>query len=367
MNATTDQPRRIFTRARIAALAVIGVLVVGLAYLRFAPGDDPVSVWAGAKPGDVKMHSCTYSTEQGDVPADCGTLVVPENRADRRSRLIALPVTRIRSHSAHPREPIFRLEGGPGLSNMTFPQASRYLDQRDVVLVGYRGVDGSSRLDCPEVTSVLKRSPDFLAASSARAGEGVRGLRRSAPGRRRRPCGLHARAAGRRLRGGAHGTRIRPHRPRERERGNARGDGLRVASPVEHPSVRDDRREPAGPLRVGRADHRRSDRALLAALRTRHFLPRPGRRSGRVDARDVRRHARPLDVPADRVEQRPARVLLRARQLGTRRVADLRPDDARLVDPCRRRRRERLLAPVGPEPDGVPRDAGVGRRRVDRA
>ncbi len=169
MNATTDQPRRIFTRARIVALAVIGVLVVGLAYLRFAPGDDPVSVWSGAKPGDVKMHSCTYSTEQGDVPADCGTLVVPENRADRRSRLIALPVTRIRSHSARPREPIFRLEGGPGLSNMTFPQASRYLDERDVVLIGYRGVDGSSRLDCPEVTSVLKRSPDFLAASSERA------------------------------------------------------------------------------------------------------------------------------------------------------------------------------------------------------
>jgi len=169
MNATTDQPRRIFTRARIAALAVIAVLVVGLAYLRFAPGDDPVSVWSGAKPGDVKMRACTYSTEQGDLPADCGTLVVPENRADRRSRLLALPVTRIRSRSAHPREPIFRLEGGPGLSNMTFPQASRYLDERDVVLVGYRGVDGSSRLDCPEVTSVLKRSPDFLAASSERA------------------------------------------------------------------------------------------------------------------------------------------------------------------------------------------------------
>jgi pimeloyl-ACP methyl ester carboxylesterase len=169
MNATTDQPRRIFTGARITALAVIAVLVVGLAYLRFGPGDDTVSVWSGAKAGDVRMHACTYDTEQGGVPADCGTLVVPENRADRRSRLIALPVTRVRSRAAHPKEPIFRLEGGPGLSNMTFPQASRYRDDRDVVLIGYRGVDGSSRLDCPEVTSVLKRSPDFLAASSERA------------------------------------------------------------------------------------------------------------------------------------------------------------------------------------------------------
>jgi pimeloyl-ACP methyl ester carboxylesterase len=166
MNASTDRPRRILTGPRIAALAVITLLIAGLAYVRFAPGDDPVSVWDGAEAGDLKMHDCTYATERGDVPADCGTLVVPENRADRRSRLIALPVTRIRAHSAEPREPIFRLEGGPGLSNMTFPQASRYTGARDVVLVGYRGVDGSSRLDCPEVTSVLKRSPDFLAADS---------------------------------------------------------------------------------------------------------------------------------------------------------------------------------------------------------
>jgi pimeloyl-ACP methyl ester carboxylesterase len=160
---------RIFTRTRIAALAVIATLVVGLAYLRFAPGDAPVSVPAGAEAGDLSLQACTYATEQGDLQADCGTLVVPENRSDPRSRLIALPVTRIRSLSSHPREPIFRLEGGPGLSNMTFPQASRYVDHRDLVLVGYRGVDGSSRLDCPEVVSVLQRSPDFLAASALHA------------------------------------------------------------------------------------------------------------------------------------------------------------------------------------------------------
>jgi hypothetical protein len=41
------------------------------------------------------MHPCTYPTENGAYRADCGTLVVPENRADPRSRLIALPVTRV--------------------------------------------------------------------------------------------------------------------------------------------------------------------------------------------------------------------------------------------------------------------------------
>jgi hypothetical protein len=41
------------------------------------------------------------------------------------------------------------LTGGPGHSNVDFQFASRYTDDRDFVLVGYRGVDGSVRLDCP--------------------------------------------------------------------------------------------------------------------------------------------------------------------------------------------------------------------------
>ena len=90
--------------------------------------------------------------------ASCGTLVVPENRADRRSRLIALPVTRILARSSHPLAPIFHLSGGPGITNMTFPQANRLAAQHDVVMVGYRGVDGSSVLNCPEVTAALENS-----------------------------------------------------------------------------------------------------------------------------------------------------------------------------------------------------------------
>jgi len=160
---------RVFTPTRIVALAVIGVLVFGLAYLRFAPGDSTVSVPAGAKAGDLTLHACTYATEQGAMPADCGTLVVPENRANPGSRLIALPVIRIHARSPHPSDPIFRLEGGPGITNMTFPQASRYIDHRDLVLVGYQGVDGSVRLDCPEVDSALKHSTDLLGEKSFRA------------------------------------------------------------------------------------------------------------------------------------------------------------------------------------------------------
>ena len=94
---------------------------------------------------------------------------MPENRHDPNSRLIALPVTRIRARSAHPGVPIFRLQGGPGITNMEFPDASRFTDKHDVVLVGYRGVDGSSRLDCPEVSSSREHSRDLLGERSLRA------------------------------------------------------------------------------------------------------------------------------------------------------------------------------------------------------
>ena len=52
---------------------------------------------------------------------------------------------------------------------MNFSKASRIADRHDVVLVGYRGVDGSVRLDCPEVVSALKHSADYLAQKSFHA------------------------------------------------------------------------------------------------------------------------------------------------------------------------------------------------------
>jgi pimeloyl-ACP methyl ester carboxylesterase len=159
---------RVFTATRIVALAIIGVLAAGLVYLGLG-GEEVVSVPAGAKRGDLALHACTYETEAGAIAADCGMLVVAEDASDPGSRLIALPVVRIRARSDNPGEPIFRLQGGPGISNMDFPLASRYNADRDLVLVGYRGVDGSERLDCPEVVSVLKHSTDLTGEASFQA------------------------------------------------------------------------------------------------------------------------------------------------------------------------------------------------------
>ena len=165
---TMTQEARVFTATRIVALTIIGMLVAGLTYLGLQ-GEEAVSVPAGAKAGDLALHACTYETEAGAIAADCGTLVVGEDASNPASRLIALPVVRVRAQSANPGEPIFRLQGGPGISNMGFPLASRYIADRDVVLVGYRGVDGSERLDCPEVVSALKHSTDLTGEASFQA------------------------------------------------------------------------------------------------------------------------------------------------------------------------------------------------------
>ena len=53
-------------------------------------------------------------------------------------------------------EPIFWLAGGPGGTNMGFSHVEGLIEDHDIVLVGYRGVDGSSALDCPEENQAAK-------------------------------------------------------------------------------------------------------------------------------------------------------------------------------------------------------------------
>lgn len=100
--------------------------------------------------------------------ADFGTITVPENRKNVNSKLINLPVIRIHARSAVPREPIFYLAGGPGQSNMNCIPFDTLLTEHDFVMIGYRGVDGSVKLDCPEVAEALKENEDLLSEETLR-------------------------------------------------------------------------------------------------------------------------------------------------------------------------------------------------------
>ncbi|WP_199440909.1 alpha/beta fold hydrolase [Umezawaea beigongshangensis] len=152
-------------KSRVVALAITAGVLLSLVYLSVRP-EQTLAVPEGAGAGSLTTEQCDFSTEAGTVAADCGTLVVPESRNDPASELIALPVIRVRATSPDPGEPVFRLGGGPGMTNMTFPQASRLNADHDVVLVGYRGVDGSRRLDCPEVGLAMQSSDDLTGAEA---------------------------------------------------------------------------------------------------------------------------------------------------------------------------------------------------------
>ena len=137
-------------------ITVLGVM------LSACGGDEPsLTVPAGAKAGDLNMAPGIYKVKKGmfksvEYAADRGTLVVSENRSKPDSRLIALPVTRIRATGDNSAEPIFWFTGGPGESNMKFSHLKGLVDNHDIIMVGYRGVDGLVVLDCPEVEKAYK-------------------------------------------------------------------------------------------------------------------------------------------------------------------------------------------------------------------
>jgi pimeloyl-ACP methyl ester carboxylesterase len=121
--------------------------------------------------GAFVSTASTIKSGPTEYATDLGTITVAENRSKVTTRLIHLPVLRIHSLSKHPREPIFCLSGGPGQSNMFWDWKGipYLLSQHDIVIVGYRGADGSTVLACPEVTSALKGGRDPISDESIKA------------------------------------------------------------------------------------------------------------------------------------------------------------------------------------------------------
>ena len=149
-------------------LPIIVGIITALAVVACSDSEwSPIRVPEGAQAGDLVMESCTIEIREISYKAEYGTLVVPENWDRTDSRLIALPVTRVFATGGESIEPIFWLEGGPGTSNMEFKPAAWLLANHDVIMVGYRGVDGSSVLDCPEVARAMRGvGSDLLGAES---------------------------------------------------------------------------------------------------------------------------------------------------------------------------------------------------------
>jgi pimeloyl-ACP methyl ester carboxylesterase len=144
----------------IGLVLVVIVVSAGFLLWRNKPEAKVYIVPEGAIAGDLTpFEFCEHQPGKKKVAAECATLIVPENWEDPNSGLIALPVVRFASRSENPAEPVFILLGGPGASNLIAYPKDWLLETRDVILVGYRGVDGSVDLACPEISKI---SADYL-------------------------------------------------------------------------------------------------------------------------------------------------------------------------------------------------------------
>jgi pimeloyl-ACP methyl ester carboxylesterase/predicted small lipoprotein YifL len=140
------------SRVLIAFTLLAALLLTGCGAKEAAP----LAIPDGAKAGDlVGKKDCEFQAGGEKYAAECGTLVVPENWDKDGSRLIALPVVRIPSSGSNPAEPVFFLSGGPGGPNLVWAPPDWILTNHDVVMVGYRGVEGTVTLNCPEIIALI--------------------------------------------------------------------------------------------------------------------------------------------------------------------------------------------------------------------
>ena len=148
---------------------------------------------------------------------------------------------------ANPREPVFRLEGGPGLTNMDFPRREplRRRPRRRARRLPRRRRLLGARLPRGRVGDEAGPQPARERPTTTRTRSGLSDCAKRLRGRGRRPRRLLAARARRRSRGRAPRPRLPPDRPAQRERGHPHGPDLRLALPEEHPPLGDDRRQPA--------------------------------------------------------------------------------------------------------------------------
>ncbi|HKY98519.1 MAG TPA: hypothetical protein VJL35_11730, partial [Gemmatimonadaceae bacterium] len=102
------------------------------------------------KPGHVIIESASLRTPIGEtIKFELGTLFVPENRADPKSRIIGVGFARFRPSHPTGVPPTFHLDGGPGASFLEglrpgsnrhpMPGMDLYRGIGDVVLIDQRG------------------------------------------------------------------------------------------------------------------------------------------------------------------------------------------------------------------------------------
>lgn len=132
---------------------------------------------AAHKAGDIVIQPATARlSETENVPYELGTMYVPENRSDPKTRLIAVGFARFKATKPAGAPPIFYLPGGPGQSyvadvkkGVNLKHMLRYSEAADVIAVDQRGY--SDQGDYLRYTYMTREEPLDQPASIKRSTE----------------------------------------------------------------------------------------------------------------------------------------------------------------------------------------------------
>jgi pimeloyl-ACP methyl ester carboxylesterase len=111
-------------------------------------GDNRLAPQVSRKAGEVVLEQSSLNMPAtGTVNFEFGTLYVPENRSDPKSRIIGVGFARFKASGPTTAPPTFHLPGGPGSSLLTGLQNNKFAQNQialyrkvgDVVLVDQRG------------------------------------------------------------------------------------------------------------------------------------------------------------------------------------------------------------------------------------
>lgn len=104
------------------------------------------------QPGDIIWTEGIHNNHK----AKFGTLIAKENSNTKSSKLIGIPIIYTYPDNNNNNTPIFILNGGPGESNLTNNMFFENLASiYPIVMIGYRGVDGSTQLHCPCIQNAI--------------------------------------------------------------------------------------------------------------------------------------------------------------------------------------------------------------------
>lgn len=116
----------------------------------------------------ITKNDCDYTEKEIVYKSICGNVLVPESHYEATTVTIEIPYQLVKSSSieADQLPTILVIGGGPGMSNMNFPVWNQLLAKFNVLIVGFRGVDGNVNLSCREFDEVFSQTNRLFAQSS---------------------------------------------------------------------------------------------------------------------------------------------------------------------------------------------------------